>query len=755
REDNLRFDYYDAPTQTSASRTTTFNNFYDEQDRTDNTQEEYRNQLIRLLMYDTVLTRIISSSILQSYTNDSVRVLCAIIEKNFHDNQIQCEKTINFVSRWLTLIDDDNEKDSFNSSSNRDIWRLAHIYTLLEYEQNDIFSLYSACRITENLDRNQSFYNDLFVDEEITRSKVRENLFRLMFHHLWTKLCDLCQTNENPKQWIHSYTLISKYYPLERVLQRMEYAHMKLKIEFMNLVYLILLNEKTPQPIKLIQQLLNNSSLIQDDMENYHINVYGSSCLQLLTYIIQTIDQYFEKSNSNNSTLMIDIQQWIISTLKGSKRSSHQEIITLLKFLNQPTCHLSLPMKQFLFDELVNISIENNRQDRMNNHRQFTSFWDHLCLLSLIIECITNENIENYQIPYHPSIITNENQNYILIDLYFFHLRRLANDETIRLNLINKILLSSLPKINDVQQITLAQKIFQQLKEYFLLHCTALLLCQIDLNNQDQQRLNHILMTIINQYLTIPLPILQLSNYVELFCSIIITKRSWNFLLNLLKSDRLQRLNSQWADNLHNLLKSKHTIQRNKYLQYSHQLQFTLTTDITSSIFPTLHQPYHELTQLIDQCVKNNNIEQRWIPLTNWIQSKLYSNPPIVNAIEIKVMLLLNIYYDYYCNAQLKSLDHLLTIIENILQPTDEERRVFRILLKPEQNMIGYTRENNHVDKNHLNDLFEIDCQDDDELPIRHILVNLLAMILLGGKENTLWTFVFEPLKLLETFGEF
>ncbi|CAF4753267.1 unnamed protein product, partial [Rotaria sp. Silwood2] len=653
REDNLRFDYYNA----SAPRTTTFNNFYDEQDRADNTQEEYRNQLIRLLMYDTVLTRIISSSILQSYTNDSVRVLCAIIEKNFHDNQIQCEKTINFVSRWLTLIDDDNEKDSFNSSSNRDIWRLAHIYTLLEYEQNDIFSLYSACRITENLDRNQSFYNDLFVDEEITRSKVRENLFRLMFHHLWTKLCDLCQTNENPKQWIHSYTLISKYYPLERVLQRMEYAHMKLKIEFMNLVYLILLNEKTPQPIKLIQQLLNNSSLIQDDMENYHINLYGSSCLQLLTYIIQTIDQYFEKSNSNISTLMIDIQQWIISTLKGSNHSSHQEIITLLKFLNQPTCHLSLPMKQFLFDELVNISIENNRQ--------LTSFWDRLCLLSVIIECITNENIENYQIPYHPSIIKNENQNYILIDLYFFHLRRLANDETIRSDLINKILLSSLPKINDVQQIPLAQKIFQQLKEYFILHCTALLLCKIDLNNQDQQRLNHILMTVINQYLIIPLPILQLSNYVELFCSIIITKRSWNFLLNLLKSDRLQRLNSQWADNLHNLLKSKHTIQRNKYLQYSHQLQFTLTTDITSSIFPTLHQPYHELTQLIDQCVKNNNIEQRWIPLTNWIQSKLYSNPPIVNAIEIKVMLLLNIYYDYYCNAQLKSLDHLLTVIEN------------------------------------------------------------------------------------------
>ncbi|CAF5148292.1 unnamed protein product, partial [Rotaria sp. Silwood1] len=160
------------------------------------------------------------------------------------------------------------------------------------------------------------------------------------------------------------------------------------------------------------------------------------------------------------------------------------------------------------------------------------------------------------------------------------------------------------------------------------------------------------------------------------FCSIIITKRSWNFLLNLLKSDHLQRLNAQWVDSLHSVLKSKHNIPRNIYLQYCHQLQFTLTTDITSSIFPTLHQPYNELTQLMDQCVKNNNIEQRWIPLTDWIQSNLNSNLPIINAIEIKVLLLLNIYYNYYCNDQLKSLDYLLTIIENTLQPSNEERQV-------------------------------------------------------------------------------
>ncbi|CAF4039893.1 unnamed protein product, partial [Rotaria sordida] len=739
QEDDLRFDYYDPQG-------------YNDKNETENTREQFRNQLVRSITNDKILARIISTSILQSYTNDSIRVLCTIIEKNFHDNQIQCQKTIDFIYRWLLFVDDD-EKVSLNSALNRNIWHLAHVYLSLEYDQNDLLSLYSACRIIESLDQNHSFYNDLLADEQISRSKIRENLFQLMFRHLWTNLCHLCQTNDDPKQWIHSYTLISKYYPSEKVLQRLEFVHMKVKIEFINLVYLIFLNEKTPQPIKLIQQLLNDTSLIQDDIDGRHINFEGSSCLQLLPRIIQTIDQYFEENHGNNGTLMIDIQQWIIATLESSKGSSYQEIISLLKFLNQSTCHLSLPMKQFLFDELIKILIETSRQNRINAQRQFIDFWDRISFLSIMMDCIDNENLENYQIPYHPSVINNPNQNYMLIDLFFFHLQRLINNEKIGLNLINKILLASLPKINNVYRIPIAEKIFKQLKDYFLLQTTALLLCQSDLNNEDQLRINNILTTVINQYLTIPTPIVQLNNHIELFLSIIITKQSWNFLLNLLKSERLQRLNVQWADELHKIFESKHNIQRNKYLHYSHQLQFTLTTDATSSIFPTLHQPYHELTQLIDQCVKNNNVEQRWIPLTNWIQSKLNSNPPIVDVIEIKVMLLLNIYYNYYCNAQLESLEHLLTIIENTLQPSDEERRVFRAILQPEQYMIGYPNENNIKEKNYLNDLFKTDYQDEGQLPIRHTMVNLLAMILLSGKENTLWTFAFEPLKLEETYG--
>ncbi|CAF1180009.1 unnamed protein product [Adineta steineri] len=704
-------------------------------------REQFRNELVRSIMNDKILTKIISSSILDSYTNDSIRILCTIIEKNFHDKQIQCQKTIDFVSRWLILIDDDDdeEENSFNSSSNRHIWRFANVYSLLEYEQNDILSFYSACRITENLDRNQSFYNELLSVEEISRSKVRENLFRLMFKQLWINLSDLCQINEDPKQWIHSYMLISKYHPSEQVLGRIEFIDMKVKIEFMNLSYLIFLNEQTPQPIKLIQQLLYDTSLIQD---KHFMNFSGSNCLKYLPLIVERIDQYFKE---NNSTLMMDIQQWIIETIKKSKRSSDQEIICLLKFINQPSCHLLLPMKQFIFDELANILLENNQQN--------TDFWDRISLLSIIIECIDNDNLGNYQLPYHPSAITDGNANHIIVDLFFFYLRRLASNAIIQPALVNKILLSRLPKINDAQRIPIAEKIFNQLKEFFILQTIALLLCQTNLDQHDQQTINHILTTVINQYLGIEAPVIQLSNYVQFFCSIIITKQSWSFFLNLLKSEHLQYLNVQWADTLHNQFTLEYNTQRNRYLHYSHQLQFTITTDQTSSIFPTLHQPYHTLTQLIDQCIKNNSIEQRWIPLVNWIESTLNSNPLTINVIEIKVMILLIIYYDYYCNNQLESVQGLMVNIEHTLQLSDEERRVFNVFLQPEQYMIGYPEENNDQDKNYLNDLFKIDYQDEQQLPIRHTLVNLLAMILLSGKENTLWTFAFQPLKLENTYG--
>ncbi|CAF4347849.1 unnamed protein product, partial [Rotaria magnacalcarata] len=313
RDDILRFDYYDPQPVPAAVTTTAFNDFYEDDKETDNKRNQFRTQLIRSITNDKILNKIISSSIVESYTRDSIRILCTIIEKNFHDKQMKCEQTIDFISRWLILIDDD-ENVSYNSSPNHDAWRLAHVYTLLEYEQDDLLALYSACRITENLDTNQTLYEDLLGDRKATH-------------------------NLDAKKWIYNYTLISKYYPSERVLQRLEFVQLKIKIEFMNLAYLILLNQKTPQPTKLIQQLLHDTSLAEDDIDGRHIHFEGSSCLQLLPTIISVIDRYFEENNGNNGTLMMDIQQWIISTIKTSKGSSQQEIIFLLKFLNQSSCY--------------------------------------------------------------------------------------------------------------------------------------------------------------------------------------------------------------------------------------------------------------------------------------------------------------------------------------------------------------------------------------------------------------------------------
>ena len=383
-------------------------------------------------------------------------------------------------------------------------------------------------------------------------------------------------------------------------------------------------------------------------------------------------------------------------------------------------------------------------------------FWDRIRLLSIISECVTDTNIQNYQIPYHPSVITNNNQKQTLFDLFFFYLRRLANDETITCELINKILMSTIPHVTDPRRIPTVEIVFKQLQNYFSLQMTALLLCQTDLDKYDQKMIDRILMKLIDVHLKIDQQVVQLSQNVELFLSTIITKRSWNYLLNLFKSERFQRLNAQWANKLHSLFELKLNTQRNKYLQLCHQLQFTLSTNHTLSIFPKLHQPYEELSKLIDQCVKTNDQQQeRWILLSDWIELKLNINPPILNLTEIKVMLLLKIYYDYYCNNQLIALNTLLAVIENTLQPLPEELRVFRALLQPEQYMIGYPRINDNTDRNNLNNLFRLDCQDEDELNIRHSLVNLMAMIIMGGKQNFLWTFTFETLKLQNTFGEY
>lgn len=708
--------------------------------------EIFRNQLISLMKNDRSLIDLISPSLIQSFTADSIQVHCQFIEKNFHLTGQQSKKMVDFLTQWLTLYDA-NEKDSFERSANPSCWRLAHVCTLFEYELNDILSLYSACCITDRLDPNQSLQATLMNEEQgsQSRSKVREQLFLSMFHHLWSRLChDAENENIEYREWLESYDLITKYFPSGRVLGRVASVKMKDKIEFMDLSYLILLNERTPKPMALIHKLLQVTQLIQNDTQGQ-----SSVCLQNLSSIIESIFTHVHEEPDSKLTLMIDIQQWIIRTLKSSKKAANTQVIALFKFLNQPNNHLSLSVKQFLFDELCGILIENFIA---LEKKQITWFWDHICLLPTVVNCVGDIDLEQYKIPSHPFEITDPKQNHLLIDLYFFYLRRLSLQTCIQAKLMQTLMLSQLPPGVEQQQLNSARNIFTQLKDYFFIQMTALVFCQIDSDLGNQEPLKEIVQKVIEAYLTIDLESERLNANLEMFLGAIVSRKTWNYLPDLLKSEYVQSVNSEWANKLLSLFKLDQAVQDTLVPIPCHRVQFTIGIDTTSSIFPNLHEPYQQLNRCIAQCLDNNDENQRWEPFVRWMQSKLDSNPPSLTLMEIKVMLLLNIYYHYYCTNRLESLGGLLSQIETHLKPT-VELNIFRAFLQPQQFMIGYPSQNDAEGKNLLNDLFAVDLQNSDELPIRHVLVNLLAMILLAGEESFLWPFVFEPLKIQNTYG--
>ncbi len=687
KEDGLRRDYYANPPMT------TMDNSYDnENDITQYTLEDFRFKLIKSIMNDKVLNDIICERILHSYSNDLIRTFCTIVENNFTNDLSQCQQTVEFISRWL-LHTDDNDRQSLDEFHNKSVWLLAHVYTSFEYEQNDLISMYSACRIIDRLDPTRLSYHNLFNDENITRSNVRETFFRLIFDYLWQNLCQLCSNNESNEAWIYTYTFISKYYPSDKVLRGIQLMDIKNRIEFMNLAYLIFLNDKTLEPQKLVSILLRETNFSQ-----------SSICLELVPVMTDIIYRYLESKNVDSSTLMIDLQQWTITILKSTTpQSSERDIPFLFKYLDKSTGQLSLSMKQFLFDELINISIKLKQKNK-----QIVDIWDRLDLIATILECVSNiDLLENYQIPSHPSILSDDNDfqtRSILLDLYFFHLRRQMTNETLSWKLVNKGMLLKLPNIENTRLKPIAENLFKQLRNYFRLKMIALLLCEKNLHNNETNNVNLILSATITELLLIDEQPTELNNDLQLFLSTIISKHSWNYLLNLLKSDNIQHLNNQWATTLYDILKLKQEQKQNKYLQSCHQIQFTLSSHNDSSIFPQLHQPYEELREIIDTCVQNNTEENQWETLSNWIQLKLNSNPVDLQLNEIKVLLLLIIYYD--------------------------------------------------IDKNLLNDLFKLDCEDEFELSLRHMLVNLLAIILLGGRQSFLWTFVFQPSTLQNTFGK-
>ena len=569
---NLREGYYDLPT------TTTTAELDDDHEMNEYTLEEFRFELIKSITQDKVLTDSITEHILTTYSTDLVQTFCTIVEKNFDADVTQFQKTIEFVSRWLRLIDE-NDRRALHDSSHRHIWLLAHVYTSFEYDQNDLFSLYSACRITDRLDPTRSFYEELFRGEGVTRTNVRERLFRTMFDYLWKNLCELSRNQASDETWILTYTLISKYYPSDKVLEQSQLVDIKARIEFMNLAYLIFLNEKTPSPKELVSHMLQHVYPEHEQNADQHAMNDKSIYPQRLPKIIDCVHRYFEAKNTDHSTLMVDLLQWIVAILRSSPKAYREEIISLWKYLNEPTCQLTWPMKQFLFDELANLYLETLRQNRGQQNRSEKDIWDRvILLLPMLIECAWNEqSLPKYQVPFHPSVIIGDDQRSTLLDLFFFYLKRSIVNETIHGELVNKIIQSMAPSSTIRNQTSTSVAIFKQLKSYFLVHLTGLLVCQPDASPDDQHMTQRILTTTIDAYLPIEGQPVELSQPLQIFLSTIISKRSWNFLLGFLKSEHVQQYHQSWTTTLYRLLELRETSQVSRSLHLWHRLQFTLS----------------------------------------------------------------------------------------------------------------------------------------------------------------------------------
>ncbi|CAF0904066.1 unnamed protein product [Adineta ricciae] len=708
-DDRLRDDYYANPPA---------NNF-----------ETFRYNLMTSIMNDKTLVDIIGEHTLHSYSNDLVRTYCTIAETNFNDDRTRRQQTVEFIAKWL-LLTDENDQQALENCPNKLVWLFAHVYTSYESEQSDLISMYSACRIMDRLDSSRQFHANFANMENETRSSIRERFFRLIFDYLWQNLRQLCLTNESNQEWVYAYTFVSKYYPSEKVLQSMQLTDIKNQIEFMNLAYLIFLNNNIIEPQKLVAMLLGGTNFAE-----------SSICIHLLSDITDIIQRYLRNNGIDNSTVFIDLQQWILTILKSSSQHSKSDIQLLLKYVNNSTEQITLPMKQFLFDELMDILLKCQLKTK-----QDFDVWNRLEVIPVVLECLTNtDSIENYQMPYQSRMVSDDSSaiqpKNTLIDLYFFHIQRRLTHEPITCALINKGMLLRAPRTENRRLTSAVERIFHQLKDYLRIQILALLLSQPNRKENELEEVMPFLSTIVTELLSINQETREINLNLRLFLSTIISKQSWNFLLNLLKPEQIQRTHSQWATYLHSLL----DLEQKHSLQLHHQIQFTSSPNTKTSTFAKLHQPYQELRDIIDICIQTNT----WKTVSDWIKSRLNSNTNRFKPNEISAMLLLHIYYDFYCSNQLNSITPLLDVIQTSLQLSTEEFRVFQALLQPKQFMIGYSQKS----QNFLNNIFQLETKNEFELTLRHLLVNLLAMILLGGKQSFLWSFLFQPVSLQHTFG--
>ncbi|CAE7487206.1 unnamed protein product [Symbiodinium necroappetens] len=118
----------------------------------------------------------------------------------------------------------------------------------------------------------------------------------------------------------------------------------------------------------------------------------------------------------------------------------------------------------------------------------------------------------------------------------------------------------------------------------------------------------------------------------------------------------------------------------------------------------------------------------------------------------VKTMLILLVYHGYYtleANASLHMMLEWLPKLAQALDMSDEERHIFACLIDPAGYQPGYNLQNS------VAQMFQLDCNDQLQVQVRHCLVNGLACCLSmqGDRRYHFWQHVVDPGSLHGTYG--
>ncbi|CAF5225441.1 unnamed protein product, partial [Rotaria magnacalcarata] len=136
--------------------------------------------------------------------------------------------------------------------------------------------------------------------------------------------------------------------------------------------------------------------------------------------------------------------------------------------------------------------------------------------------------IPHYELPYQSPIVDNNSrEDYpILLDLFFFYLRRHADTQTVKRELLNNFMFLNPPQSKSRPIPPSAVGLFEELRIYFLLRFTGLTLCTT-LSNDDSQQVSNIMKDLIEKYLSISDNPTELTHHMQHFLSTIVSKKSW------------------------------------------------------------------------------------------------------------------------------------------------------------------------------------------------------------------------------------